>query len=440
MSSETQYAKSGEVHIAYQIHGEGEEDIVLVPGWISNVDLFWDEPVAARFLQSLSEVGRLIMFDKRGTGLSDPIAGVATLEERMDDVRAVMDAVGSERATIFGYSEGGTMSALFAATYPKRTRALVLYGSYACRSALPDYAIGLRDDQRDAMLDGIEAGWGTAFDIEQRIPTMAGNRRFRDWWARFMRAGAPPSTAVSLMKMNLGIDVRPILPTITTPTLIMHACADQIVTVDSGRYLADSIPGARLVEIEADDHTPFGDGGEQIIAALTEFLTGHQRPDDDDRKLCTIMFTDIVASTETAQRLGDKAWTDMLAAHEQRVRHALAVHRGHEVNTTGDGFLAVFDGPARAVRCGKTVHSGLRELGLDVRVGIHTGECVIRDDDISGVAVHIAARIGALASPGQILVSQTVRDLVAGSGIEFEDLGTHALRGVDGDWRICEAV
>jgi pimeloyl-ACP methyl ester carboxylesterase len=440
MLPETRYAKSGSTHIAYQVLGEGPEDIVLVPGWISNVDVFWDEPVAARFLQSLAEVGRLILFDKRGTGLSDPIVGVATLEERMDDVRAVMDAVGSEQATLFGYSEGGPMSALFAATYPKRTRALVLHGSYACRRALPGYEIGLDKEQGEAMLKRIEGAWGTAFDIEQRIPTMASNRRFCEWWARFMRAGASPSTAVALQKMNLEIDVRPILSAITAPALITHARGDRIVPLEAGRHLARAIPDAKFVEFEADDHTPFGDAGDRIVAELSEFLTGQERLASDDRTLCTIMFTDIVGSTELAQLAGDKEWTDTLFAHDQRTRQVLTVYRGREVNTTGDGFVAVFDGPARAVRCGKAICEAMRAIGLDLRVGIHTGECVLRGNDVSGVAVHIAARIGALADRGQVLVSQTVRDLVAGSGIEFAELGARQLRGVEGEWRICEAL
>lgn len=433
----TRYAKSGSVHIAYQVHGDGPEDIVLVPGWISNVDVFWDEPVAVRFFEGLAQFARLILFDKRGTGLSDPIMGAAPLEERMDDVRAVLDAAGSERATLLGYSEGGPMSALFAATYPDRTRALALVGSYACRRALPDYAIGLSEERRAAILREIEEGWGTPFDIEKRIPTLAGNRRFREWWARFMRAGASPSTAVALQRMNMDIDVRPILPAIRAPTLILHARGDRIVSVESGRYLAENIPAARLIELDTEDHTPFGDGGGRIVAELEQFLTGHHGAAADDRTLSTIMFTDIVASTETAQRLGDQAWADLLAAHEQKTRSALAIHRGREVNTTGDGFLAVFDGPARAIRCGQAICETNEALGVDVRVGIHTGECIFRGADVSGVAVHIAARIGALAAKRQVLVSQTVRDLVAGSGIGFEDLGVRALRGVEGDWRVC---
>ena len=440
MTPTTLYAKSGDLHIAYQTYGDGPEDIVLVPGWISNVDVFWDEPVVVRFFDDLARFSRLILFDKRGTGLSDPVSGVATLEERMDDVRAVMDAAGSERATLLGYSEGGPMSALFAATYPMRTRALVLCGSYACRREMPGGIGGIDDEAHQEILERIEAGWGSAFDIDRRIPSMAGSRRFRDWWARFMRAGASPATAVSLQRMNFQIDVRPILGAISTPTLVLHSLKDQIVPVSSGRDLAERIPGAKLVEFDAEDHTPFGDGGERIVDEIEEFLTGQQAPSEDDRTLSTIMFTDMVSSTETAQRLGDQAWTDLLAAHESRTRQALEIHKGREVNTTGDGFVAMFDGPARAIRCGQAICDANEPLGIDVRVGIHTGECVVRGADISGVAVHIAARIGALAEGGQVLVSQTVRDLVAGSGIAFADLGAHQLRGIDGEWRICATV
>ena len=436
----TRYTKSGDVHIAYQVYGDGPEDIVLVPGWISNVDVFWDEPVAARFFEDLARFSRLILFDKRGTGLSDPVVGVATLEERMDDVRAVMDAAGSERATLFGYSEGGPMSALFAATYPDRTRALVLCGSYACRRVLPDDAGAIPERDLSEFLGNISENWGSAFDIDRRIPSQAGNRRFREWWARFMRNGASPGTAVALQRMNFEIDVRPILPTISTPTLVLHARGDQIIPIESGRQIAESIPGAQFIEIDAEDHTPFGDGSERIVGEIEEFLTGQHAPPADDRILGTIMFTDIVSSTETAQQLGDQAWTDLLAAHEQKIRQTLAVHKGREVNTTGDGFLAMFDGPARAIRCGQAICEVNEALGVDIRVGIHTGECVLRDDDISGVAVHIAARIGAMADGGQVLVSQTVRDLVAGSGTSFDDLGVHALKGVEGDWRICAAA
>lgn len=439
MQSQTRYAKSGSVHVAYQIIGDGPEDIVLVPGWISNVDVFWDEPVVARFIESFTKFARVILFDKRGTGLSDPIIGAATPEERMDDLRAVMDAAGSERATLFGYSEGGPMSLLFAATYPSRTRALVLCGSYARRRAKPDYPFGLSDEQLAEFLKQTETRWGTPYDIEQRIPSQAGNRRFKEWWGRFLRAGASPATAVALLHMNAEIDVRPVLSAINAPTLILHARGDNIVNIESGRYLARNIPGARMVELECEDHTPFGDGGERIVAEVETFLTGQHEATVDDRVLGTIMFTDIVASTETAQRLGDQAWTDLLAAHEQKTRQALQIHRGREVNTTGDGFLAVFDGPARAIYCGKSICEANRSLGIDVRIGIHTGECVFRNDDISGVAVHIAARIAALSGRRQVLVSQTVRDLVAGSGITFDDLGARELRGIDGSWQICAA-
>jgi pimeloyl-ACP methyl ester carboxylesterase len=440
MRPETRYTKVGSVSIAYQVFGDGSDDLVLIPGWISNVDLFWDEPIVVRFFEALAPFCRVLLFDKRGTGLSDPIGGVATLEQRMEDVRAVMDAVGSDRATLLGYSEGGPMSALFAATYPARTRALVLCGSYACRRADAGYDIGLSDAQMQALIDDIEKTWGTPLDIERRIPSLAANPRFRNWWARFLRGGASPTTAKALQKMNFAIDVRPILPAIQVPSLILHSIRDQIVDISHGRYLAQNIPNAKLVEMDADDHVPFTETADRVVEEIQRLLTGRHDASGAERMLSTIMFTDIVGSTEMARRLGDQTWTDLLAAHQDAIRRELMISRGREVKTTGDGVLALFDGPARAIRCGQAIRAAVGALGLNVRIGIHTGECILSGDDVAGIAVHIAARIGAHATSGQVLVSQTVRDLVAGSGIQFDDLGRHALRGVEGEWTICEAV
>ena len=438
MTPETRYTKSGPVHVAYQVFGDGPHDLVLVPGWISNVDVFWDEPVVARFFQDLSSFCRLILFDKRGTGLSDRVTDSPSLEERMDDVRAVLDAIGSTRATLMGYSEGGPMCALFAATHPERTASLVLVGSYARRASAEDYPCGLSRERIETMFHQMTSGWGTALDIEDRIPTLAANPRVRTWWARFMRAGASPSGAEALQRMNVAIDVRPILPSITVPTLILHARGDRIVDVSAGRYLAGHIPGARLIELDAHDHVPFGDGSKVIVEEVQRFLTGQAGAVADDRVVTTIMFTDIVGSTRLASEMGDAQWKDLLDAHHQAVRRELEIHRGVEVKTTGDGFHATFDGPARAIRCAQAIGHAVEQLGVPVRVGVHTGECVRRADEVEGLAVHIAARIAGLADPGQILVSQTVRDLVAGSGIRFGAPKAHSLRGVEGEWSVCE--
>jgi pimeloyl-ACP methyl ester carboxylesterase len=437
MPPDTIYTRSGSVNIAYQVFGDGPRDLLLVPGWISNIDVFWEEPTVVRFFEGLAEFSRVLLFDKRGTGLSDRVSGIPTLEDRMDDVRAVMNAANSKQATLFGYSEGGPMCALFAATYPERTDALVLMGSYARRQSAPDYKYGLTDENSEQLLEEIESAWGSPLDIEQRIPSLAANPRFRSWWAKFMRAGASPASAAALMRMNFQIDVRPILQSIRIPTLILHAKHDRVVDIGAGRYLAQNIPNARLVEIDANDHVPFGDSMVQILDEIQQFVTGRSDIHGDDRVVSTIMFTDIVDSTRVAAEMGDSTWRDSLDAHHVMVRRQLAVHRGTEIKTTGDGFHATFDGPARAIRCGQAICQSVETLGLKVRVGIHTGECVRLGGELEGIAVHIAARIGALAEAGQVLVSQTVRDLVAGSGIQFDSQGVHQLKGVDGEWTVC---
>ena len=440
MPPDTIYTRSGSVNIAYQVFGDGPRDLLLVPGWVSNIDVFWEEPTVVRFFEGLAEFSRVLLFDKRGTGLSDRVSGIPTLEDRMDDVRAVMNAADSKEATLFGYSEGGPMCALFAATYPERTHALVLMGSYARRQSAPDYKYGLSDENSEQLLKAIELEWGSPLDIEQRIPSLAANPRFKSWWAKFMRAGASPASAAALMRMNFQIDVRPILQSIRIPTLILHAKHDRVVDIGAGRYLAQNIPNARLVEIDANDHVPFGDSMVQILDETQQFVTGRSDIHGDDRVVSTIMFTDIVDSTRVAAEMGDSTWRDSLDAHHMMVRRQLAIHRGTEIKTTGDGFHATFDGPARAIRCGQAICQSVEVLGLRVRVGIHTGECVRLGDELEGIAVHIAARIGALAEAGQVLVSQTVRDLVAGSGIQFDNRGVHQLKGVDGEWVVCAVM
>ena len=331
------------------------------------------------------------------------------------------------------------MCALFAATYPERTRSLVLMGSYARRQSAPDYAFGLTSENSEQLLKDIESKWGTPLDIDRRIPSSSSNERFRRWWAKFMRAGASPASAVALMKMNFDIDVRPILPSIRVPSLILHATGDRIVDIEAGRYLAKQIPNARLVEFDAVDHVPFGDSMNQVIDEIEQFVTGRSTDHVEDRVVSTIMFTDIVDSTRVAAEMGDAAWRDSLEAHHSAVRAELDRFRGTEIKTTGDGFHATFDGPARAIRCGQAICQSVESLGLRVRVGIHTGECVRTGDELEGIAVHIAARIGALAEAGQVFVSQTVRDLVAGSGIVFVSRGAHRLKGVEGEWSVYTA-
>lgn len=436
MIPETRYAHSGTVSIAYQVIGEGSLDLVLVPGWVSNIDIFWEEPGLARFLRRLAAFSRLILFDKRGTGLSDRVTATPTLEERMDDVRAVMEAVGSERAALVGYSEGGPMCALFAATYPERTSAIVLIGSYARRTRAEDYPHGPTEAQIRTFIDSIEDAWGTPFALEARAPSMLHDERFRQWWARLLRTSAGPAAAAALTRANMEIDIRDILPSIRVPTLILHAVGDRTLEIGHGRYLASRIPGAQLIEIDSGDHLPWLEGSDAILKNIEEFLTGASAPEDVDRILCTIMFTDIVGSTQRAAANGDRQWRDLLETHNALVRREVAAFKGREVNTTGDGFLVVFDGPARAIRCAEAVREAVRQIGLELHIGLHCGECERQGDDLSGLALNIASRISALAPPGTILVSRTVRDLVAGSGLRFSDFGSHLLEGVPDAWQV----
>jgi class 3 adenylate cyclase len=435
---ETRYAKSGDVNIAYQVVGDGPRDLVLVPGWVSHLDLDWEEPRYAHFLRRLASFSRLIMFDKRGTGLSDRPGGLPDLETRMDDVRAVMDTVGSERAALFGYSEGGPMCILFAATYPERTSALVVYGSYAKRrDPDADYPWAASWKERQAYADQVERDWGEEADLGTMAPN-ADDAMVR-WWHARARASASPGAAKALVLMNSQIDVRSALSSIAVPTLVLHRTGDRDSRCDEGRYIAERISGARFVELEGDDHAPFLDP-DQIVDEVEQFLTGVRRGPESDRVLATVLFTDVVGSTERATELGDRAWRDLLERHHAVVRKELERFRGREVDTAGDGFLATFDGPARAIRCARAIRNGLRDVGLDVRAGLHTGECELLGDKVAGVAVHTGARVAAKAPAGEVLVSSTVKDLVAGSGIEFEERGTHVLKGIPGEWRLYAVV
>jgi class 3 adenylate cyclase len=434
MVPKTQYAKSGDVRIAYQVVGEGPFDLVFVPGFISNLDVAWEEPYRARVWTRLAAFARLIMFDKRGTGLSDRTVGVPTLEERMDDVRAVMDAVGSQQAALFGISEGGAMSLLFAATYPERTRALVLYGAYGHFSSWV-----VPPDKIDAALDRMEKNWGTGESLRLFAPSVASDETFKLSWARFERLGASPSAVVALMRMNSEIDVRPILPSIRVPTFIIHRQGDVRVNVEAGRFMARQIPNAKYLELPGSDHLLWTGETERVLDEVEEFLTGSRSAIESDRVLATVLFTDIVNSTKRAETIGDRAWHDVLDRHNALVRREISRHRGHEVRTMGDGFLATFDGPARSIRCALAINEGVEALGLQVRAGLHTGEVEMADDDLSGIAVHIASRVATMAKPGQVLVSNTVRDLVAGSNIRFHDEGSHSLKGLTESVRLFAA-
>jgi class 3 adenylate cyclase len=425
MPVETHYARSGDLRIAYQVVGQGPLDLVFVPGFISNLDHYWDEPNLARFLTRLSSFSRLILFDKRGTGLSDRLGNLPSLEERMDDVRAVMDAVDSKRAALLGISEGGAMSMLFAATYPDRTQALILYGTYA-----DFHTWVLPPDRFERFLEKIDRSWGQGDSLSAFAPTKVADERFRQWWARFERLGASPSAVITLMRMNSQIDVRHILPAIRVPTLVMHRVGDTRVNVEGGRYLAAHIPGAKYVEFPGIDHVLWASDVDPAADEIEEFLTGSRSESEPDRVLATVLFTDIVDSTRKAEAMGDRDWRLLLEQHDRIVRAEISRFRGREIKTLGDGFLATFDGPARAVRCAGAIIRAVHPLGLSVRCGVHTGEIETKGEDIGGIAVHVAARIAALAGGREVLVSRTVRDLVAGSDLHLEDRGAFELKGL----------
>jgi pimeloyl-ACP methyl ester carboxylesterase len=436
MTPETRYARSGDVNIAYQVVGDAPRDLVLVPGWVSNLEVFWEEPTCARFLERLASFTRLILFDKRGTGLSDRVSDLPNLETRMDDVRAVMDTVGSERAALFGYSEGGPMCALFAATYPARTTALITAGSYARRTWAPEYPWAVGPDQHRQFVERCQREWGGPVGLDERWPSAAKEERVRQWWARSLRMGASPAANVALLQMNAEMDVRHVLPAIRVPALILHSAGDQALPVEGSRFMAQQIPGAKFIRLPGVDHVPWGEDGDAILDEIEEFLTGVRHGPEPDRVLATVLFTDIVGATQKAAALGDRHWRDLLEGHHHLVRRELSRFRGREIDTAGDGFLATFDGPARAVRCARAVGDGVGAIGLEVRAGLHTGEVELLGDKVSGLAVHIGARVAAAAGPGEVLVSSTVKDLVAGSGLRFRDRGVQTLKGVPGEWHL----
>jgi class 3 adenylate cyclase len=421
---EIHYARNGEIRIAYQVAGHGPLELVYVPGFVSNIELFWEIPEFAQYLSRLAAFSRLILFDKRGAGLSDRVAGVAHLEERRDDVRAVMDAALCESAALFGISEGGPMSLLFAATYPQRVQALILYGSYA-RSP-PSFTSKER-------FDLIDRAWGTGECIIRTFaPHAASDPQARRTAARMERLSASPSAALAMLKMNAEINVGHVLPAIHVPTLILHRVGDPAIPVHCGRYLAENIEGAKYVELPGINHNFLHEPEitDRVIGEVEQFLTGSRSEPETDRVLATVMFTDIVDSTKRAAELGDRQWRVLLDRHDEVVRQQIARFRGHEVKNLGDGFMATFDGPARAVRCAAAISESVRPRGIAVRAGLHTGEIELKRDDVAGIAVHIAARIAGEATAGETMVSSTVRDLVAGSGLTFEDCGIHSLKGL----------
>lgn len=446
LGPDVKYARSGDVSIAYATVGDGPFDVVFVSGWvISNLEVAW-EGSAGRFFEELGSFCRLIIFDKRGTGLSDRITGIPDLQTRMDDVRAVMDAVGSTRAAVLGFSEGGPMGTLFAASHPDRVAALVLYGTMPTFTRAWDYPWGL---PKEELLERISAAdrsgrrltdeWCDEY-LRALAPSTADDDKDRFLWRRWVRVSTSPAALSQLGRMNAEVDVRHVLPAVRVPTVVLHRGGDEDVVIDEGRYMAERIPGARLVDLDGIDHG-WWVNPEQIVAEVRTFLEplwhGGAWPEPEpDRVLATILFTDIVDSTAQLSELGDRRWRELLAEHHQVVRRELARFSGREVDTAGDGFFATFDGPARAIRCATQIVAGVKELGLHVRAGLHTGECEVVDGQVGGIAIHIGARVAAQAAPDQVLVSRTVKDLVAGSGISFDSEGVTELKGVPGDWEL----
>ena len=439
---EVRYARSGDVHIAYQVLGEGDVDLVFVMGWLTNLETYWELPGYRRFMQRLAGFTRLILFDKRGMGLSDRSV-MGTLEERMDDVRAVMDAVGSERAVLLGVSEGAPLSMVFAATHPERTAGLIFVGGEVKEILEDDWPWGASTrESYEAMLDGISSGeteWGKVTRV-WFAPSRENDPAVINWLSRLLRSSASPAAAVAFMRLGSEIDVRHVAPSIHVPTLVLHTPEDPVVPYEQGRWLAEQIEGAHFVELAGKDHVPWFDVADQVVTEVRDFLTGFREAVEPEKVLATVLFTDIVGSTDRARELGDDEWTALLAQHHATVRTVLTQYRGREIVTTGDGFLAAFDGPARGIRCAQAILEALDGIGIPVRSGLHTGEVEVVGDDIAGIAVHIGARVAALAGPGEVLVSSTVRDLVAGSGIEFEDRGLHELKGLDEPRRLFAVV
>ena len=435
---ETLYAKSGDVNIAYQVVGDAPLDLVFVMGWVSHLEYFWNEPSFARFLMRLASFSRLILFDKRGTGLSDRVPNneLPTLEQRMDDVRAVMDAVGSDRAALCGVSEGGPMCSLFAATYPEKTFGLVMIGTYAKRIRDEQYPWAPTPEQRQHFFDEMKTHWGGPVGLEERAPSKANDPEFRNWWAKYLRMGASPGAALALTQMNAEIDVRQVLPTIRVPTLVIHRTGDLCLKVEEGRYVANQIPGAQFLELPGDDHLPFVGDQDAMLDEIEEFLTGVRHRPEPDTVLATVLYIRIVDPDELEQRWGQDGWDEMLCRLRSHIRKEIEWFRGREVDMDGDRPLAIFDGPARAVRAANAIKEYAARLDIPMRAGLHTGECELVDGKVTGAATQICLQIANHAASGEVLVSNTVKDLVAGSGIRFVEKGIHTLAGISGEWQL----
>jgi class 3 adenylate cyclase len=430
------YARNGVVSIAYSVVGEGPIDLALVAGFVSHLEILWESEPVARFLRRLASFSRLILWDKREQGLSDRLGQPPTLEQGMEDLGCVLDAVGSERAALIGISEGGPMALLFAASFPRRVSHLILYGTYAKMTRSEDYPEGVPREVLDAFLEWVQSEWGSPAALQLWAPSAAGDEEAERHWRHLVRSGTSPAAATALIRMYYDIDVRAALPAITAPTLVLQRAGDRVVTAPMARALARDLPDARYVEFEGADHLAWTQNPDGILDEIEEFITGTRRQREPERMLATVLFTDIVGSTDRAASAGDRGWRALLERHDELVRRELKRHRGREIKHTGDGFFAAFDGPARAVHCAAAIAEGVRPLGIEVRAGVHTGECEVRDGDLAGMAVHIGARVGACARSGEVLVSSTVRDLVVGSELRFEERGTRELKGVPGEWRL----
>jgi class 3 adenylate cyclase len=439
---EVRYARNGDVSIAYSVTGEGSIDLVYVPGYVSHVEYVWEGERSARFLRRLSSFARLLLVDRRGTGLSDRLSpnDLPPLEIQMDDLLQVLEDVGSERPAFFGFEVGAMLSAVFAATFPERTLASVLYGTAACGTRRPGYPWQWSEEEYGVHLERLWNGWGTQAYADEILrwsaPSLADDQGTRAWWARLQRLAASPSSALALERMWTQTDIRSVLGSIQAPTLVAHRTADPVEEIGGARWIAEHVPEARLVELPGMDQSPWGDDQDALLDAVEEFLTGAKHGPETDRVLATVLFTDIVDSTSKAAQLGDAAWKEVLATHDDRARAAIERARGRYVQTTGDGLLATFDGPARAIRCAQAIAESVRSLGIHIRAGCHTGEIELDGDNVRGLAVHIGARVAALAEPFHVLVSSTVKDLVAGSGLTFEDAGEHELKGVPDRWHL----
>jgi class 3 adenylate cyclase len=433
---ETYYVKSGDTHIAFQVIGDGPIDVVWAPGFVHHIDLVWEEPSAARYFTGLASFSRLVVMNNRGSGLSDPVSVLPTLEERMEDVLAVVNAAECDEPVVFGNADGAAMCTLLAATHPDRVSRLVLYSPMIKLLKTDDFPWGVDPELLDAYAQASGEHWGTGITLELIAPSASTDERLRKWWGRYERSSVTPAGVVANTRMDAQLDARAILPLVQAPTLVLNRTGDRVTSVGAARWVADQIPDARFVELPGDDHWPWLGDADSVLAEVREFVTGTREGEAPDRVLATVLFTDIVESTRKASELGDRRWRELLDTHDAAVHRQLERFRGRAVSTAGDGFLATFDGPARAIRCAAAIAEAVHELGIEVRAGVHTGEVERRGDDVGGIAVHIGARVGALGGPGEVVVSRTVVDLVAGSGLEFEDRGMHTLKGVPSEWQL----